>query len=185
MRGRLPEGAVWGIIFSIPLWICIIYLCGLIMGCESASINNRDLRDTLPDFIPLPLPATTTTTIPPHDAGEALRGFTHPAKVTDKLALTGMYPNKATFSGNVRSWSEGSEPGCSGECHLFIFRSGKWVGGKFDHIRNNTFQRDFNNIHNGYQVWSRLHPVRGEMVAILFINYSKTKRTNAVFAEWK
>jgi hypothetical protein len=143
-------------------------------GCESASVNNRDLLDYLP--------TTTTTTIPPADAMESVQGFTHATPITDSLELTGMYSSKATFSGNVREWGSNE---LTGECHLFIFRAGKWVGGKFDHIRDNTFLRDFNNVYNGYQVWSTLKPKRGEMVAILFINYAKTKRTNAVFAEWK
>ena len=116
---------------------------------------------------------------------EMLHKFTHPTPMTDHLTLTGMYPNKVTFSGNQRRWDEGSEPGCHGECHLFVQREGKWVGGKWDHVRNTTFDRDFNNVFNGYQIWSSLTPVRGEMVALLFINYAKTKRTNAVFAEWK
>ena len=178
MRSRLPEGIVWGVVFSIPIWVGIIYLCGLLIGCESASVNNRDLLDVLKDRT-----ADTSDDVQANvSAEESMRGFTHATPITDSLVLTGMYAHKATFSGNVREWGNSE---LTGEFHLFVLRDGVFIGGKADHIRDNTFQRDFNNIYNGYQIWSTLHPVKGEIVAMLFINYQKSKRTNAVFAEWK
>jgi len=166
-------------------WWCIIAIyagCFALTGCESISVNDISLPDTMPS----PLPTTTTTTIPPaQPASEALQGFSHATPVTDKLVLEGMHANHVTFSGSPRSWQEGSEEGCHGESHLFVVRNGKWVGGKYDHVRNSTFSRDFKNIHNGYQVWATIKPVRGEAVAHIFINYAKSKRTNAVFTEWK
>lgn len=128
---------------------------------------------------------------------EASHSFSHATPITDELKLTGMYPNKVTFSGNVRDWKEGLEEGCHGEFHVFVVRGDKWIGGKVDHVRNNTFDRDFNNLHEKfdeegnvvkrrYQDWdARGEPDVGETVAMLFINYAKTRRTNAVFSEWK
>ena len=44
MKSRLPEGVIWGMVFSVPLWVAIIYLCGLICGCSS--IQKPKLLET-------------------------------------------------------------------------------------------------------------------------------------------
>lgn len=118
---------------------------------------------------------------------ELVSGFIHPATITHSLALMGMYKDKVIFSCTpARRWHEGSESGCHGEVHLYVKRNGKWEGGKFDHIRNSTVDRDFNNIrYKDYQIWKTLKPVTGEPVAMILINYAQTERTNAVFGQWK
>jgi len=146
-------------------------------GCETPQINIPDViaQDTAPEVTSTPMP----------DADEAIHNFTHVTPITDSLTLTGMYANKVMFTGSARNWTEGVEKGCHGEFHLFILRNGKWLGGKIDHIRNNTGDRDFNNIGKDYQIWATLKPVSGEAIAMILISYDKTKRTNAIFSNWK
>jgi hypothetical protein len=164
----------------------------MIGGCISAGCNKiKDLQDSIPDTLPSPLPTTTTTTIPPvtppasQDFDEASMGFTHPAEITHTIKFERINANNIWWSGENTDWPIGSEPTCNGEAHAYVKRDGKWVGGKYDHVRPNTKQRDFKNIHNGYQIWATLKPIRGEIVAFMSISYDKTKRTNAIFAKWE
>ena len=129
-------------------------------------------------------PPWWNTTIPPVvdvNAEEALQGFSDPAPITDRIELARITSGDIYYTG-VRNW--GAEK-LTGECRLAVKRNGAWLGGKFDHVRNNTISRDFKNVRAGYGVFANIRPIKGETVAFWLIKYDKSKRTNAIFARWE
>jgi len=132
---------------------------------------------------------TNTTTIIPTDwktlakQEEASRNFSLSGEITYELKLNSISKSKVTFTDQKKDWE--AKDGLIGEAHLYMIRNNEWKGGKFDHIRNPCGERDFKNVNGGYGVFGTLGaPQNGETVAFVFVKYSKTQRTNAVFTKW-
>ena len=172
MRGVVNGCLIMGMFY---LLVGVAFTGG---GCKTI-IKPDSLPDTLP--LPLPFPTTTTTTIPPADALEILQGFSHPTPVTDRIEFNKVTESNIYFSNSGLGWGIQE---LVGECQLSVNVDGKWSRPKkFDHIRNNTTQRDFINIHDGYQGW--VEPSAGTPCAFFMISYDKLKRTNAIFFNWR
>ena len=68
---------------------------------------------------------------------------------------------------------------CCGEAHLYR-ASGK--GGKFDHVRRNSKQRDWKNIHGGYG--GHVEPDNGERCTLVLVSYDGKQRVTIGEFAW-
>ena len=118
---------------------------------------------------------------------EIQNGFAHKAEIVASLILKSINKSGVTFDGSIRDWPEGPKHGCHGEWHLYRLIGSQWIGGKLDHLRNNTTSRDWNNLNpeNPYGIFKTIGvPNRGEIVAMMAVTYDHTKRTNAIFGRY-
>ena len=89
---------------------------------------------------------------------------------------------RITTSDGTKAWSP-SKDGCNQYACFFVFRNGRYVGGKFDWQRPGNTPRDTKNIRSGYT--DGIIPVSGESVWYCQINLSLSERTNCKKVVWK
>lgn len=101
------------------------------------------------------------------------------ASVTKSLGNLSIRGDYVFFSmEDIGNWS--SQGDTHGVMAMAVVRNGAWEGGKFDHVRRNTRQRDFKNIRGYLQVY----PVSGEAVRFWVMNYEGTEASNYVETTW-
>ncbi len=143
-----------GIGLAIILWAA---------GCKT--IGN------LPDGIPWPtntagtVTTTTTTTT------------TQPPAATGECRITRVTASDIFWTGPDLTWPE--KDGCCGEAHLYR-ANGK--GGKFDHVRRNSKQRDWKNVHGGYG--GHVEPDNGEACELWLVSYDGKQRVKVGGFQW-
>ena len=106
------------------------------------------------------------------------------ARVTQELtalSFDGKMFRMATTPG-TRAWTP-FDGDCNQYACFFVFRNGRWEGGKFEHQRPGNDARSANNIREGYI--KGLVPVAGEAVGYLQINRGLSERTNCRKVVWK
>lgn len=108
------------------------------------------------------------------------------ARVTarlDGLNFDGkIFTYKQSGTSGWKFWNDDGKKLNSYAC-FFVFRDGKWRGGKFDACSPDRNWRDIKNIIKGYT--GGIRPKAGEEVRICLINHSGSERTNAPGVVWK
>jgi hypothetical protein len=71
---------------------------------------------------------------------------------------------------------------CCGESHLY---RADGQGGKFDHVRRNSKQRDWKNVHGGYGAFRTLgEPADGEACELWLVSYDGKQRVKVGDFKW-
>jgi hypothetical protein len=108
------------------------------------------------------------------------------AKVTarmDGLAFNGTnFTYKQSGTSGWKFWNDGGKKLNSYAC-FFVFRDGKWRGGKFDACSPDRNWRDVKNIYGKYT--GGIVPVPGEIVRVCLCGNNFTERTNAPATTWR
>lgn len=139
-------------------------------------------------------PAPTT---PTPDAGSGAGGSTNsvpsggtgdvtptPSDYATTIAVSSVTASMIYWNGTDVNWPE--KDGCCGESHLYVYRNGKRVGGKFDHFRRNSRSRDWKNIHGGYGAFKTIgEPVGGETCELQLVSYDGKLKSNPATFAWK
>lgn len=100
------------------------------------------------------------------------------ARVTKRLAFTSISPAGIRFEADsLADWGKAELVGVM--C-IAVERGGRWEGGKFDHVRANTRDRDFNNV-CGY---INVCPRSGEPVRFWLLSYDGREASNVIEATW-
>ena len=100
------------------------------------------------------------------------------AKVTKQLALKSISPAGIRFEADsLADWGNAELVGVM--C-IAVQRSGRWEGGKFDHVRADTTSRDFNNV-CGY---INVCPRSGEPVRFWLLSYDGRQASNVIDVNW-
>ena len=165
-----PERRVSGV------WVGLL-LTGLALACAIGAylaVTGCSTIGTLPDGIPWPTNAvpdagtvTTTTTTT----------TTQPPAATGEYRITSVTASEIFWTGPDLTWPE--KDGCCGEAHLYR-ASGK--GGKFDHVRRNSKQRDWKNVHGGYG--GHVEPDNGEACELWLVSYDGKQRVKVGGFNW-
>jgi hypothetical protein len=101
------------------------------------------------------------------------------AKVTKNLGGLSVSGDNVFFTmDDIGDWPNQGDT--HGVMAMAVNRNGTWEGGKFDHVRRDTRQRDFKNIRGYLPVF----PVSGERVRFWVINYPGTEASNYVETTW-
>jgi hypothetical protein len=101
------------------------------------------------------------------------------ARVTKSLSNLEISGRNVFFEmDDLGAWSNQGDT--FGVMAIAVNRSGTWEGGKFDHVRRDTRQRDFKNV----GTYIAVHPRSGEPVRFWVINYAGTEASNYVETTW-
>jgi hypothetical protein len=154
------------------VWVGLL-LTGLALACAIGAylaVTGCTTIGNLPDGIPWPtntagtVTTTTTTTT------------TQPAAASE-YRITRVTASDIFWTGPDLTWPE--KDGCCGEAHLYR-ANGK--GGKFDHVRRNSKQRDWKNIHGGYG--GHVEPDNGEACELWLVSYDGKQRVKVGGFNW-
>jgi len=182
MSNRPAEGIAWGLIFSIPLWLVIIYLCLLITGCETPKFDHVPWGSR-PDTKPTPLPMQDAiSNIRWHGAN--YQG----AEIVAELPECTMSDDRIFYSKPCPSdWPSKTETAYNPDGSILktvtiqgiacIFYGKDSVeGGKYEFMRPGQTMKMTDNIKNGYN-GLRL-PNEDEQVYTCLVSIDGSKRTN-------
>ena len=153
-----------------------------------------------------PAPVTPTP-----DAGSGAGGATNsvpsggtgdvpstPSEYATIIAVSSVTASMIYWTGTDVNWPE--KDGCCGESHLYVYRNGKRVGGKFDHFRRNSRSRDWKNVHGveikdedgkvirikRYGAFDTIgEPVGGETCELQLVSYDGKRKSNPATFAWK
>lgn len=170
------------------MWTWLKSLWSKIVGKGKKKVEQKvdDLGDSTGTATGSGTTATNTTSdgvAAPADSSEATEGFSNSIAITDKITFSKATFGNVYFTGAKRDWPE-ENGDCNGEARICWKQGGSWGKPvKFDHVRANTTSRDFINIHGGYG--GIVEPPAGTRTAMILVNYKGTKRTNAIFWDWK
>lgn len=164
---------------TTELCLLVSSLCAALLASLSVALMGCKTPDIPP--IPIPtFPSVTTTTQPP--TTDELGG---PYKITKKIELVSATGSGVIITGeDCHDWQ--NDGACYGECHIYIYRDGKWIGGKFDHQRFDNAIRGYKHIYAGYGSWKDISPkpTTGEKACFCVVSYDHAQRSNAVFFDW-
>lgn len=184
---------------AVAAAIIIILWVALFMGCSTITDAASKIKLPTPSIVwtadnatvTTSAPVPTTTTVKAAEGATVAAGdWTHAAPVTCTLTHRGLTASLWSYSRTAVDWpkKEAKKGGYTdAEVHLYVWRDGRWQGGKLDHARTGTSgTRDFANIYeNNYQIWATLKPQYGERVCFVLFHYDFKERSNAVFDTWK
>jgi hypothetical protein len=100
------------------------------------------------------------------------------ARVTKRMDLVSISRNGMRYKADDLSDWKAAE--LVGVMCIAVNRGGRWEGGKFDHVRADTRDRDFKNV-CGY---INVCPKSGEVVRFWLISYDGKQASNYVEARW-
>lgn len=132
---------------------------------------------------------------PVYGAEEGPNNFTHPAKAVDSFKITRLTRDHVWFDAGPREgWSHfPGEPDWQGEIWCCVLRDGKWLMGKFDHVRgmktsNPTTDKELKHMYYhdeanpAYGDWKTIGgPKPGERVGFFIFEYGHQIRTECSF----
>ncbi len=140
-------------------YLALLLACAWVISaawfCGSGCANLPDVTDMFPTNAVSTTTTTTTSTTQPAPASA--------------YRITRVTASEIFWTGPDLTWPE--KDGCCGEAHLYR-ASGK--GGKFDHVRRTSKQRDWKNIHGGYG--GHVEPDNGERCTLVLVSYDGKRR---------
>jgi hypothetical protein len=180
---RRPGGVIVWLLLGAGIGLAAIIL--LAAGCKTIEV---------PYFPDIPWPGTAAT----NDAGTVTTTTTTTTTqppAASEYRITRVTASDIFWTGPDLTWDERSARSaptpedvamieraggpCCGEAHLYR-ASGK--GGKFDHVRRNSKQRDWKNIHGGYG--GHVEPDNGEACELWLVSYDGKQRVKVGGFQW-
>jgi hypothetical protein len=162
---RRPGGVIVWLLLGAGIGLAIILWAA---GCKTIEV---------PYFPDIPWPGTAAT----NDAGTVTTTptttTTQPPAATGEYRITRVTASEIFWTGPDLTWPE--KDGCCGEAHLYR-ANGK--GGKFDHVRRNSKQRDWKNVHGGYG--GHVEPDNGEACELWLVSYDGKQRVKVGAFNW-
>ena len=103
-----------------------------------------------------------------------------PVEPESEYTITKVWANGIRWSGPDLTWTPRAPETC-GEVHLYR-ADGR--GGKFDHVRHNTHERDWKNIPS-YGCWPSVgEPEKGEQCELWLVKYGGGERVKVGVFAW-
>jgi hypothetical protein len=107
-----------------------------------------------------------------------------PAPAGDTITITNVTKAGIRWTGPNLAWPLKGD--CCGEAHVYRANG---EGGKFEHVRPTTRDREWKNIRDcirdGYGVWARIgEPENGESCTFQLVSYDGKKKTNKAAFRW-
>lgn len=148
---------------------------------HAEKIEER-LHAALPDFKPV-----AVTTAP---AGESVEppvkvaGLTIDAEIADlRISKDKMSWRLVSGTKDDSKWpTKVIKKKCRGQTHLYVFRDGRWQGGKYDFFTSGQQAKDLKNVYGNY---TGIIPKAGEEVAFCLTDVFQSKyRSNVLRGVW-